>query len=256
MRTNFRKWCSRARDAGKVAIWSRAVCGRQHKRSRCRSGALIGIFSAALIVSGLCSWDAHAHRVNVFAYVEGDAVVVQGYFGGKAKAMNCAVEIYDSSDKKLAEAKTDSQGLCSFRIAELPPFEGGLKVILVAGSGHKAKYSLEAGDLPGKASARKPEAEKEKKSPAEQTVSTPETPPKAAGPTPVVDEKRIAGLVDEALDKRIGPIVKMLGNQQKLLLEQQDKGPRIAEIIGGIGWIFGLVGVGAYFMSRNGRKDS
>jgi nickel transport protein len=42
----------------------------------------------------------------------------------------------------------------------------------------------------------------------------------------------------------------MLGEQQKLLMEQKMKGPGVTEIIGGIGWIFGLVGVWAYFMSR------
>ena len=56
--------------------------------------------------------------------------------------------------------------------------------------------------------------------------------------------------VAEELDKKIQPILRMLGEQQKLLMEQKLKGPGITEIIGGIGWIFGIVGVWAYLISR------
>jgi nickel transport protein len=33
-------------------------------------------------------------------------------------------------------------------------------------------------------------------------------------------------------------------------MEQKMKSPGVAELIGGIGWIFGMVGVWAYFISR------
>lgn len=237
----------------KTSTWRLLLLGMGCGSPQWRSDRFLQIFFLALMVLGPLSWDVHAHRVNVFAYVEGDSVVVQGYFGGKAKAMNCPVVLFDSSGKKLAEGKTDSKGLCSFKIAELPSFSGDLKVVLEAGSGHKAKYTVKAGELPDAASSRKPDAADESKSPVQKAVST-EPSPKAAQAMPAVDEKRIIGLMDQALDKRIGTIVKMLGNQQKLLLEQQKQGPGLTEIIGGIGWIFGLIGVAAYFMGRNGRK--
>jgi nickel transport protein len=51
--------------------------------------------------------------------------------------------------------------------------------------------------------------------------------------------------------KKIEPVIRMLGQQQKILLEQQDRGPTLSEIVGGIGWILGLVGVTAFFMGRS-----
>jgi nickel transport protein len=55
--------------------------------------------------------------------------------------------------------------------------------------------------------------------------------------------------VEEALDDKIAPLVKMLGEQQRLLLEQKTREPSLTEIVGGIGWILGIVGIAAYFMS-------
>ena len=46
----------------------------------------------------------------------------------------------------------------------------------------------------------------------------------------------------------------MLGKQQKLLMELKEKSVSLTEIIGGIGWILGIVGVAAYFMSRRNMK--
>ena len=58
-------------------------------------------------------------------------------------------------------------------------------------------------------------------------------------------------IVEEAVDAKIQPLVKMLGAQQRLIMEQKESGPTMTEIIGGIGWILGIVGVAGYFMGRN-----
>lgn len=50
-------------------------------------------------------------------------------------------------------------------------------------------------------------------------------------------------VVGTLLDARLAPI-------RRALLEQDQRGPGLQEIIGGIGWIFGLVGIAAYFKSR------
>jgi nickel transport protein len=51
------------------------------------------------------------------------------------------------------------------------------------------------------------------------------------------------------LDKKLEPIVRMLGNQEKLLLEEKFSGPKMTDIIGGIGWILGLGGIAAFALS-------
>ncbi len=68
------------------------------------------------------------------------------------------------------------------------------------------------------------------------------------------DVQDLKPILDRALDEKLQPLIVMIGNQQKLLLEQKAKGPSFTEIIGGIGWIFGLVGTWAYFAGRKDRK--
>ena len=70
------------------------------------------------------------------------------------------------------------------------------------------------------------------------------------GPIQLQDASALKKAVEEGLDSKIQPILRMLGEQQKLLMEQKMKGPGVTEVIGGIGWIFGMVGVWAYFISR------
>ena len=50
-------------------------------------------------------------------------------------------------------------------------------------------------------------------------------------------------IVNAALDAKLGPI-------RRDLAAQVNAGPGIQEIIGGIGWILGLVGIGLYFKGR------
>ena len=44
-----------------------------------------------------------AHKINVFAIVEKDFMVVEGYFPGNVKAQDSLVEVYDSTDAKVAK---------------------------------------------------------------------------------------------------------------------------------------------------------
>ena len=72
---------------------------------------------------------------------------------------------------------------------------------------------------------------------SEQAAQTPAT----------IDSAQLEAIVEKAvttaLNKKITPLTKMVAD-----LEQ--KGPSINDIIGGIGYIFGLMGVAIYFSSR------
>lgn len=217
-------------------------------------GALRG--ACIFFLWSVLATEATAHKVNLFAYVEGDEIVVEGYFSGSAKAMNCLVDVFDSSGKKLLEGKTDAQGLYSFKISQLTPTKGDLRFVLHAGQGHMADYTLPAAELPRSPRDGASATQTEDKPPATQPV--PVLPDVKNGgkegygtPPAPVDPVALKTVLDESLDAKIQPLIKMLGNQQKMLLEQKDKGPSVVEILGGIGWIFGLFGTAAYFASRN-----
>lgn len=191
-----------------------------------------------------------AHKVNVFAYVEGDRVVVEGYFSGKAKAMNSVVEVLDGKGKKIHEGKTDVNGVYSFALRDLPPFEGGLVIVLQAGMGHKAEYGLSPADLGTETKGSKTGSSSADASPKPAVEKLDKTAAASGPDMTVANREMMAQIVEKVVSAKIEPLEKMIGNQQKIIMEQKDKGPSLNEIVGGIGWIVGMVGIGAYFMSR------
>lgn len=233
--------------------------GAIYRNKGSRELARVVAIAALIVLMAIPAW---SHKVKVFAFVEGRNIFVEGYFGGKVKAQNCKVEVLDETGKKLQEGTTDTQGKCSFKLSELPPFTGGLVVVLHAGSGHRAQYTLASEDLPTSTPAKEAAKPQPAPVPAAKAQTESQKPHVGGGSVPgtacesLVVSDQLRRTMEQAIDARIEPLVKMLGNQQRILLEQRDKGPTFSEIIGGIGWIFGIVGVVAYMMSRRRRDGS
>jgi len=207
-------------------------------------GTILWLVAAVLvlILKGFPVW---AHSVNVFAYVDGQKIVVEGYFSGKAKAVDSVVQVFDADGTKIHEGKTDSNGVYSFNRRELGPIKSDLRIVLQAGIGHQAEYSLSAGELPA---SWKQESIRDdiKKIPPSRQVSS----GAASGDVLILDRELLKGVLEEVVDARIQPVATMLSQQQKLLVEYTNKGPTMSEVLGGIGWIIGIAGVAAYLMSR------
>jgi nickel transport protein len=128
-----------------------------------------------------------------------------------------------------------------------------LKLVLDVGEGHKAEYTLSASDIPssGKKDVPAKEQPPKKEPPKNQSLNAPAPP--VAGSTQLVDRAALTAALDAVLDKKLEPVVRMLGKQERLLLEEKYGGPKLTDIIGGIGWIMGLAGLTAFFL---GRKQS
>jgi len=58
-------------------------------------------------------------------------------------------------------------------------------------------------------------------------------------------------VVEQTLDSRLRPIARSIAKMQ------EERGPGFTEIVGGIGYIFGIMGLLLYFRSRknNARQD-
>ena len=70
--------------------------------------------------------------------------------------------------------------------------------------------------------------------------------PKAKEPSPVAASPMPAGIdkaLEKALDKKLAPIMRTLA-------EMQEQKIRLTDVLGGLGYIFGLVGVAAYFKRK------
>ena len=96
---------------------------------------VIGILIAAV--------PASAHRVNVFAWVEGDTVSVECKFSDGTKVHQGVIRVLDSAGKELLKGKTNDKGEFSFKVPKIDD----LKVVLEAGMGHRAEWPISKQDL-------------------------------------------------------------------------------------------------------------
>ncbi|WP_020585524.1 hypothetical protein [Desulfobacter curvatus] len=187
----------------------------------------------------LSSGNALAHKVTVFAWVEGDTVLGESKFSGGKKAQNSEIIVWDLNGKELLRTRTNEKGEFSFPIPE----KTAMRIELIAGMGHKAEWTIPLEDLEETVVAESTRAEEIKtpepaaKTDSGQAVQT------AVSIDPAQLEAIVEKAVTKALNKKITPLTKMVAD-----LEQ--KGPSINEILGGIGYIFGLMGVAMYFSSR------
>jgi nickel transport protein len=194
-----------------------------------------------LIFALLIQSPALAHRVNIFAYVEGDEIVVECSYSKSKKVRHGVIEVQDAaSGETLLQGTTDAQGVYRFPVPEEARRSGSnLRILLQAGEGHQNEWTVDAAEFMG---ASLPAA------------TTPSAPQSGVAPdpvshggerahTPALTRADVEEVVAAALDAKLAPI-------QRELREQGQKGPGVQEIVGGIGWIFGLIGVAAYFKSR------
>jgi nickel transport protein len=193
------------------------------------------LFTAALTL--LFYGRALAHNVTVFAWVEGDTVHVESKFSGGRRPMDAPVEVYDSDGKLLLKGVTDENGEYSFKV----PQRTAMKVVVLAGMGHRGEWSIPVSDL-GSADGGKESQAAQTGSPPATGISQPAA-MDGSGSTGNLTATEIKKAVEEALAAQLKPVM-------NLLVETRPSGPTVTDVLGGIGYIFGLIGVAAYFTSR------
>ncbi len=187
---------------------------------------------------------ALAHRVNLFAMVERAEVVVEASYSKSKPVVGGTILVYDGvSGEPLFEGHTNDAGILRFPIPAAAPLHG-LTLVLHAGEGHQATWTMDASEF-GSPATPTPAPGASPSPPRE----LPPAPPASAVDPAALDaavraalHSELPALLDARLDAKLAPL-------RRVLLE--DNGPRLHDILGGIGWIVGLVGIAAYFKSRH-----
>lgn len=97
----------------------------------------------ALLLVLLCAAPALAHKVNLFAYVEGGVVYTESYFPDGAPVAGGKVLVYDSQKQLLLEGLTDAKGLFRFPVPKVDE----LKIVVEASMGHRNSFRLKKAEL-------------------------------------------------------------------------------------------------------------
>lgn len=210
---------------------------------------------------------AQAHKVSVFAYVDGPDIVIDAFYSKSNKVNNGAITLMDAvSGEEYLRAATDAKGALVVPVPQ-KAVEGrrDVRIRLVAGEGHQDEIVVRAEEFAHLQATPKPAKAAADAAPAS-AAAAPRPGGKAqapaAGPAAAaarsalnetaLDEAALARLVEQAVDRaveaRLAPV-------KRLLLESAQKGPGPTEIIGGIGYIVGLFGVAAFVASRRGRNS-
>lgn len=174
------------------------------------------------LVLGAVADTVHAHRVNVFAYVENGTVHTESYAQDGSAVKGGLIQVYDGEGGLVHRGETDESGMHSFPV----PARGRLTIVLDASMGHRATFSLETGEP-----AR------------EGTTTVPGTGPdrQVSG----VELEDIRQVVREEVSAQLAPLLRQAARERRDRITA-------SEVFAGIGYILGLAGIALLVYSRKG----
>lgn len=216
-------------------------------RAACYGSKIVCLIFFAILWVAFSHEPAFAHKVTIFAWVDGDTIHTRSKFSGGKRVKGSLVVVFDSEGNSLLEGKTDENGMFSFKI----PQKTELKVVLKASMGHMAEWKIPAEEITGSGSeSNTPETvekapDKTSIGAGSESIKTDEDVLEPA--TIGLGREEVEEIIDASLDKKLAPIYDMMANTY-------DRGPGLTEIMGGIGYIIGLVGLALYFSNRR-RKE-
>lgn len=216
-----------------------------------RFSALCAVFLPVLLFMAalLAPAGALAHRVNIFAWPEGDRIVVECGFNRSSPVRDGLVTVYDAADgTRLLQGRTDARGRFAFPVPDAARRGHDLRIEVNAGEGHVNTWSMEAAEISGaevpatgsgQADASVPAAAAA--SPASADVGA--APALSAAGGQAVTAAEVRAIVTEALNTGLAPL-------RRELAALAAPGPGVRDIIGGLGWLMGLAGVACYVLAR------
>ena len=172
---------------------------------------------------------ADAHRLKVFASGLADRITGYGYFTGGGRAAGAEVVLATLGGAIIARDTSDQQGAFQFTVTLRQDYQ----ITMDTGDGHIATFIISAAELADTLPVATPEIGRNHPVPA---------PSATVSAVSSIDQAALAGLIEQAVAKQIIPFRAQLDAYEARL--------RLHDILGGIGWIVGLCGLGAFWMRR------
>ena len=197
------------------------------------------LLTTLLFGSASVTTTAMAHKVNLFAYAEGDQVYVEGYFVDGKKAQNSQVQVFSAEGKLLLEGVTDDEGQYRFPVPEVTD----LKIVVNAGMGHQSDFLLPATELGAISQSDQESADHaHSEEHSEQMNDTHQHTVEAS-----LNNQELEVVVSKAVNEAIKPLVRELSASQEKA--------SLSGIVGGVGYIIGFLGLFAFFKARQNSKE-
>jgi len=187
---------------------------------------------------------ALAHRVSIFAWVQGDTVHTQSKFMGGKRPDKALVEVFDETGKLLLKGETDAQGLFSFQTQKI----SDMQIVLTAGMGHRAVWTLSSEDFQETNGESHNNPRLNAVPPVESNTFDPKMSKTHRSPETGLSAAEFTALIEATLDRKLKPLM------DRITVLSEDR-ISLSDILGGMGYIVGLVGLAAYVQYRRKRSD-
>lgn len=194
---------------------------------------------------------AQAHRVNLFCVVENENIVCEASFPDGSAVKNGEITVKSKGkNEPLLKTRINDQGRAEFSIpAQARDSKEDLLIGLEASMGHKASWTVQSEELG--AQDESPEADPALKAKPEHTPAEGSETNQTARAQPAgifLDRDEVQRIVARAVSQEVAPLKRQIQSLQQDRVSLQD-------ILGGLGYILGLMGLTFYFKSRgSGRR--
>ena len=198
------------------------------------------------VALGVLASASHAHDLKVVALVRGGKVVCRSFFATGGAPKHCPITVLLPGGKPLLEGRTDENGRFVFE----PTVRADLTIVVDPGQGHQAKCVLEASRLPtGPGAAPPVPAPVPPATQAVDAVPPPVLPPPVAATA--MERDAMEAIVRAAVRDEVTSLRDEVGRLREELTVATHTGPGITEVLGGIGYIVGLMGLVMVARSRS-----
>ncbi len=195
---------------------------------------LVALWTCLAVVWSVAPRPCGAHKLMIYASAAGETISGSVYLDSGARLKDLTVRVQGPDGQKLGQVSTNEEGEFSYRA------DMRCDHVFVAHTpaGHRATYTVEASELP--VSLPRPEgsqggAAAEQRNAAES--GEPDSSVPEAGKAQLSREE-IRSIVEEAVSRQLRPLRR---DMQKRRSEVQ-----IRDVLGGVGYIFGLMGIILY----------
>jgi nickel transport protein len=188
----------------------------------------------------LAAMPALAHKLKVYAFADGARIEGSAYFAGGGKAGGTRIIVQDAQGRTLAELTPAADGSFAFEA------KGPDDHLIVAESadGHRAEWRVSASELAGGFPARERGGESAPATAPETAPPPPDSTPsaRATAGTGTVLDAALESAIERAVARQVRPLREELIAAQDAL--------RIQDLLGGLGYIFGLAGLALWWHGR------
>ena len=191
------------------------------------------IFISILFLVFISS-STYAHRINVFCWVDGQNINCYSKFSTGSPVVEGTYKVF-KGNKLIFEGKGDKKGNFTYKIpSNILKNPEDLKFVCIAEMGHKNFWIVKKEELiPSKSNDENIESED-----VEEDTNTEKVTSKA------IDYKKLNRLFKKTIEQELAPIKRDLAELKEPKIDFRD-------VLGGIGYIIGFMGIIMYFKSRN-----